>query len=330
MLYITVAGVSINAVYLFAAGMCIGILCRCCGQTANIILPVLLNLLGLPAAHAAGINITQSFGRSAFAISGKDAFKIGLRRVGFVTGVLGLPGVAAGRLFYLLLWEWGIADTAVHISYLILAIFAACSIIRHWYTFVRQGYFEDNPLPPFGMKWRHPLAAPGAANLEFITLGRVTAVGLILGFATGFLGLGAAVFVMPLFMYVLGLPAAISAATSLLPVLMIDLTGMISYALAGKLELISVLVVLGAVFLGDKIGLAIPPKVKWNHTRLAFALLLLLTSTSIPVSAWWTGKVLGLATAAACLFMIGTAAIMSAISFMSSHRTGIAKEKAVN
>ncbi len=95
-------------------------------------------------------------------------------------------------------------------------------------------------------------------------------------------------------MYVLGLPATVAAATSILPVLIIDSAGMIGYALDGKLELVPVLVVLVAVFIGDKIGLAIPPEVKWNHTRLVFASLLLITAASIPASIWWIGKVAGL------------------------------------
>ncbi|KJS14596.1 MAG: hypothetical protein VR69_17060 [Peptococcaceae bacterium BRH_c4b] len=330
MLNIPLAGASINAVHLFTAGICVGILCRCYGLAANIIMVPLLYLFGLPVAHAAGINITQSFGRSLVAMSGEGMHNGGLRRVGLVTGLAGLPGVAAGRSFYLFLSGQGVTITAVHLTYIVLSLLVAGSIIRHWYSFARQGYFEDNPLPPFGLKWRYPLAVPGAAGLKFITLGRVTAVGLILGFATGYIGLGAAVTAIPLFMYVLGLSAAVAAATSILPVLIIDSAGMVGYALDGKLELVPVMVVLVAVFIGDKIGLSIPPEVKWNHTRLVFASLLLITAASIPASIWWTGKIAGMVIVAACLALIGITAIMSVISFINEHRTDIVKGKAVN
>lgn len=331
MLSLSVAGTAVNPLYLFAGGILVGILRQGFGQPANLIMVPLLNMLGIPLAYAAGAGITQNFGISALTFLSGNSDQYAMRRVGLVVGLMGLPGIIAGRMFYIFLAKQGIAALIVHSAYALLTIFAAFAVIRHWRTFYRHGYFEDNPLPPFGMKWRYPLAVPGAKGLKYITLGRVAAVGLMLGFATGLLGLGGSFAATPLFMYVFGLPIAIAAASSVLPVLIIDSAGMISYSLAGNLELILVLVIVSAVMLGDRIGLLFPAEIRWNNIRLIFAAVLVVCTAAEVLNIYGSGMLAGKVLLVACMFVVAIMFVnLLVTSIKHSHQTAHVKEKAVH
>ncbi|GBF35380.1 hypothetical protein DCCM_4503 [Desulfocucumis palustris] len=331
MLSLSVAGTAVNPLYLFAGGILVGILRQGFGQAANLFMVPLLNMLGIPLNYAAGAGITQNFSNSAFTCLSGNPKKHSLRRVGFVVGLMGLPGIIAGRMLYIFLAERGIAAPTVHSAYVLLTLFAAFGYMRHWRTYYRHGYFEDNPLPPFGLRWRYPLAAPGAVGLKHITVGRVTAVGLLLGFATGLLGLGGSFAAAPLFMYVLGLPAAMAAASSVLPILIIDSAGMVSFSLTGNLELLLVLVVVISVMLGDKIALFFPAEIRWSNSRLIFAIVLAVSAAAEILNISGSGMPAGKALLGACTLLVAIISVNLLItSIKHSQRTAQVEEKPVH
>lgn len=320
----------INPAALLAVGLCAGMLSGCFGPAANLMVVPLLNVFGLPLTYAGGINVGQSFGGSSGDILSGGMSKGALHRVGLMVGIFGLPGVFAGRTFFIFLADRR-ADTLVtNLIFLIILLVAAYSVFRQWRSFMRLGYFEDNPLPPFGMRWRHPLAPPGAMGLDFITVGRVAAVGMLLGLATGFLGLGAAALAMPLFMYVLGLPAVIASSTSLISIVIINGGGLVSYSLAGRVEPVSVLLVLGAGILGNKAVSLLPAEIKWGHSRLAFSLLLAMTAAAIIFNKLGIGAPAAKTTVTACFLLIGSMAVIALKNTKAQHQADATKEEPVH
>lgn len=319
----------LNPIVLLATGLCAGMLSGCFGPAANLMVVPFLNIFGLPLTWAGGINLGQSFGGSLVDILTGGMNKVAMRRVGLVVGIFGLPGIFAGRAFFLFLADRRADTTATNFLYLILLLVAAYSVFRQWRSFMRLGYFEDNPLPPFGMRWRHLLTPPGAMGLDFITVGRVASVGTLLGLATGFLGLGATVLAIPLFMYVLGLPAAIASSTSLISVAIINGAGMISFSSAGGMKPATVLLVLGAAILGNKIVALLPEEIKWGHSRLAFSMLLAMSATAIIFKELTWGTLAAKTTLTACFLLIGAMALITFKNTRTRYRGKTAKEEPV-
>ncbi|MFZ5634343.1 MAG: sulfite exporter TauE/SafE family protein [Bacillota bacterium] len=283
MSYLPLADISINLTTIFTIGLMVGILGGVFGTLANLLVVPVLSIFGLPLPISAGANVGQSFGRTSLSIFTVGPDPLAFRRVGIVSGIIGLPGVFLGVKLNLLLMGTGTGNTVIYLCYIALLLSAAVVIFRQWHYFNRNDYYDDAPFPPFGLNWRFPLAIPGEAGMKHITLVRISLAGLLLGAATGFLGLGAGVLGIPLFMYILGLPAQSAAATDTVAMLVIGSGTIFGYASAGRVELMVVLALLAAVTLGNRIGSVLPGELNLGHARLAFSLLLAITALSVAV-----------------------------------------------
>jgi hypothetical protein len=105
------------------------------------------------------------------------------------------------------------------------------------------------------------------------------AIGAVVGFLSGLFGVGGGFLMVPLMVTVMGIPLKIAVGTSLLCVLPPALSGALSLALSGHLELDALPLLLLGGLIGAQIGAWSLPKFKENHLKLAFNLLLLGVST---------------------------------------------------
>ncbi|MCL6477712.1 MAG: sulfite exporter TauE/SafE family protein [Peptococcaceae bacterium] len=274
-----------NLVTIFTIGLMIGILGGIFGTPANMLAVPVLGIFGLPLSISAGTSVGQSFGQTSLSILIAGPDPTAFRRLGIVTGIIGLPGVFFGVKLNLFLMGTGngVGKTVIYLCYIALLLSASVVIFRQWHFFNRNDYYEDAPFPPFGLNWRFPPAIPGGAGMKHITLARTLLVGFLLGITTGFLGLGAGVLGIPLFMYILGLPAKSAAATDTVAMMIIGSGALFGYASAGRVELLLVLVFLAAVTLGNHIGAVLPGELNLSHARLAFSLLLAVSALSVTV-----------------------------------------------
>lgn len=272
MIYLPFADISINTMTIFVIGLMAGIIEGIFGNPANLLVVPALSIFGLPLSISASTNVGQSFGRtSVFIFKGNSS---AFRRIGVVAGIAGLPGVFLGFKAHLFVTQTGFGRDIFLTFHVALLLLAAVALYRQWSFFNRNHYYDDAPFPPFGLNWRFPLAVPGGSGLNCITLARVSLVGFLLGAGTGFLGLGAGVLGIPLFMYILGLPLKNAAATDAVSMLIIGSGALLCYAAAGRVEFTAVLILLAAVILGSRIGSLLPGEIHLSHAKLAFSLLL--------------------------------------------------------
>lgn len=281
MFYLPLADISVNLTAVFTIGLLAGILGGVFGPQAYMLIVPALGVLGLPLSVSAGANVGQSLGRSSFSLFTINPDPLTLRRLGLVTGISGLPGVLMGVKINLWLTGNAFGETIIYILYMALLLAAAAAVFLQWRHFNRNHYFDDSPIPPFGLNWKYALAIPGETGLKHVTLVRVLLVGLLLGFGTGLLGLGAGVTGVSLFMYILGLPAKNAAATDRLAMLVTGSGALFGYALAGRIELLLVLILTAAITLGNRIGSLLPGELNFSHARLAFSMLLAVAAVSL-------------------------------------------------
>lgn len=307
MSYLPFAEVNVNLITIFIAGLTVGILKGIFGTLANIFIVPVLNIFGLPLSISVSTSAGYSFGRSSLSIFNSNSEWPAFRRVGMVAGITGLPGAFLG--FKIHLWTcdtfWG--SKFLLLIYFALLLSAGIVLIRQWVFFNRYHYYDDAPFPVFGLGWRYPLAVPGGSGLKHITLCRVILTGFLLGTATGFLGLGAGILGVPLFMYILGIPPRNAVPTDSVSMLLISSGTFLCYASVGLVELAAVLILIVAVGLGNGIGILLPKEINLGHARLAFALLLAVTafSTAAGINNMISSRVvLSIAGSSLCVFLI--------------------------
>lgn len=274
MLYLHLAGVYINPVILFIASLAVGIAGGVFGNMANFVIVPILSILGLPPSISAGSGTGLYFGRASLSIFNLGGERLAFMRAAMTAGLAGLPGVLLGFKLHTLLLATSFGPAFLTLCYSVILLAGSIFVFRQWVYFNRNDYYDDNPFPSFGLGWKYPLAIPGGSGLNHITLPRVTAVGLVLGIAAGFLGLGAGMLGVPLYMYILGLPRENAMATDTITMAIIGCGAFLSFASSGRMEFLVALVLIIGVTLGFHIGSTLPGELNQSHARLAFSMAL--------------------------------------------------------
>lgn len=280
MTYLPFADISISSTTIFFIGLLFGILEGVFGAIVNIAIVPVLNIFGFPLPVSASTSAGYCFGRTSLFVFTGNSQRLALCRVGAISGAIGLPGVILGFKLHLVLTGTSFGEAIFKLLYFFLIVIAAAVLFRQWGFFNRHDYYEDVPFPLFGLDWRFPPAIPGGSGTKHITIVRVALCGLLLGITSGFMGLGAGILGIPLFMYLTGLPERSAAATDTLAMLIIGAGTFFCYSAAGRVELMAVLIFLAAFTLGSRIGLLLPGEMNFSHARLAFSLMLGIVAAS--------------------------------------------------
>lgn len=251
---------------------------------ANFVIIPILSILGLPPTISTGSSAGLHFGRSSLSIFSGSSERLAFKRAGITAGLIGLPGVLLGFKLHTLCMATSLGPSFFTLSYSVILLAGSVFLFRQWAYFNRNHYYDDNPFPSFGLGWKFPLAIPGGSGLNHITLPRVIAVGLGLGIATGFLGLGAGMLGVPLYMYILGLPRENAIATDTITMTVICSGAFLCYASSGGVEFVVSLLLIIGVTLGFHIGSTLPGELNQSHARLALAMALSIVALTFVIS----------------------------------------------
>lgn len=234
-LYLPIAELSVNALYIVLLGAGVGLLSGMFGLGGGFLTTPFLVFFGIPPAIAAASAATQQTGAS---VSGLLAH---LRRGGvdFKMGWLLVGGGTIGSLFgafiFGLLQRAGQIDTVINVLYVVLLLTmgtamtrgAARTLLRR-----RRGLIDaparrrHHPLVA-ALPWRTRFAASGLylSPLAPLLLGFVT------GIATALLGVGGGFLLIPAKVYLFGMRAKVVAGTSLFQILFVTATATLTNAL---------------------------------------------------------------------------------------------------
>jgi uncharacterized membrane protein YfcA len=291
-IYLPIAGMSVNALFIVALGFVVGLLSGMFGVGGGFLTTPLLIFYGIPPTVAVASASTQITGAS---VSGVMAH---LRRggvdpkMGLVMIAGGLIGSVLGAGLFRLMQASGQIDVAIGSLYVIILGSIGGLMLRD--SLVALGHVTPKVpaeeraerttrwVSTLPLRWRFPesglLVSPIA---PFI-------LGLIAGILTVFLGIGGGFILVPAMIYLLGMPARVVVGTSLLMVLAVSAATTMVHSLtteAVDIVLAGLLLVGGVI--GAQYGALLTTRMKPDLLRLALAAIILLVALRMLLGLAW-------------------------------------------
>lgn len=280
-LYLPVAELSVDLLFLLALGAGVGFLSGVFGVGGGFLITPLLIFIGIPAAVAVGTAAPQVLASS---VSGVLAhLKRGTVdiKMGLVLTAGGFVGSAAGVLVFRWLLGIGQIETVIALGFvLLLAVVGTLMLIESTRALVASS--QPGPRPPQRAR-RHllvhrlPLKMRFTESRLYISALLPLAVGAVVGLLAAVLGVGGAFVMIPAMIYLIGMPTRIVVGTSLLQVAFVTALTTFLHAYNNKTVdiVLAVLLIVGGV-VGAQLGARVGTALRGEQLRVLFAILVLL------------------------------------------------------
>jgi uncharacterized membrane protein YfcA len=291
-MYLPVANMSVNILFIVALGGAVGILSGMFGVGGGFLTTPLLIFYGIPPTVAAASAASQVTGAS---VSGMGAH---WRRGGVdvqMGGVL-VAGGAIGSVLGAWLFNWltalGQIDTVISVLYLLLLGSIGGMMLRESLTTLRA--MAGGTAPTIRKRRHHPivLMLPGRWRFYKSGLYMSPLAPLLLGMTTGILtmllGVGGGFILVPAMLYILGMGAQVVVGTSLFQTLFTTMiTTLIHSVTTHAVDIVlSLMLLLGGVT-GAQLGARWAMKANPAKLRLGLAVVVLLVALRVGLGLIW-------------------------------------------
>ena len=306
---------------LLLLGFILGIITGFFGVGGGWLLTPALNILGLPMIYAIGTGFFTLVGKTLYAAMRHHKLGNVDIRLGIIMGIPSCAGVELGKRVVFHLEKANLAGTYVRVAYMVLMFAVSLSMLIEYFWYRKmdrkeQGEreaTEKEPTPGL-TRYIYPIGLPPKISLSrsgvyFISLWVIIACGLLIGFISGFIGIGGGFVALPLLIYVIGAPTINAVGTSLVVVLITSCYGSCVFALAGYLQWITALIILAGSLIGVYLGVYTTRYVTGLKIKNLFALMVLAAAASVFL------KQINLATISSYLVMSSGCALCLAILF---------------
>ena len=290
-IYLPIAGMSVNALFIIVLGGLVGILSGMFGVGGGFLTTPLLIFYGIPPTVAVASATTQITGSSVsgvFAHMRRGGVDL---RMGLVMIAGGLIGSLTGAGIFRLLQSSGQIDTVIGLLYVVLLGSIGGLMLRD--AALALGWIAPPPVAPgkprhnrwvasLPMRWRFYSSGLYISPLAPLALGFVA------GILTVLLGVGGGFIMIPAMIYILGMAARVVVGTSLVMILAVSAATTFIHALTTQ----SVDIVLAALLLiggvvGAQYGAVLATRLKPDLLRLALAVIILLVALRMGLGLAW-------------------------------------------
>lgn len=289
MIHLSIAETDVPALLIILLGLVIGALSGFFGVGGGFLLTPLLNaLFGIPYTVAVGSSLSQMIGLSSAAALRHAR----LGNVDYRLGGLMLLGAGAGTEFGTVvlsglkgLGSVSTANGAVPVIvlamgaiYAVLLAVIGTSVGAEAIRAARRS--EDASAEPSNklisrlraIRLRPVIALP-ASGIESFSVWVLIAVGFVTGFASGLLGVGGGVLLVPALIYAMGCPTLVAIGTGAFQTVFTAAFGTYAHSLRGNVDLLLVLLMLIGSTVGAHIGAGLTSYVDASRVRGGFAVL---------------------------------------------------------
>ena len=294
------AGVDVNLVYLLLLGFMVGTLSGFFGVGGGFLITGGLLVFGVPPLFAVGTGLTLIMGSSL--INTLKHRKVG--NVDFKLGgllVIGtIPAVVLAERLNSKLEAWGVAEDAIRIIYVIV-LAALGSFILYDYLKTRIQASSQNHevstlrlaqrvrslrIPPHSINLPGNISIPTYVSLPTSGVDRISVwipigVGFGVGFLAGLLGAGGGIILMPLLIFMLGIPTTVAVGTDLFQIVITGSVGTLVYSLSNHVDLLMAVIMLSTASIGSQLGVVATRFVDAARIRSLFGITVLTASVAV-------------------------------------------------
>lgn len=297
-IYLPVAGIEFNILLLILIGFCVGVLGGFFGVGGGWMITPALNIFNFHMDFAIGTGFSTIFGQSIGAAMkhnkmGNIDWKLGL--ISIFTSIIGLE---IGSDIIMELEKIGEVGPIVRWCYMFFLSALGCYMFYDYFVLypklLKLMEAEKKRVPgskskvvrsKFAEKLHNinlpPIVSFPVSGIDGVSIWIIFLIFLFTGFMSGFLGVGGGFIIVPVLVYLIGLPTTIAVGTSLITVLFSGAYGCLTYALKGRVELLAAFIMLLGASIGAQIGSTAVKYVKGYGIRLLFAIMIIFAAFSV-------------------------------------------------
>lgn len=278
--YLPIANLSVNGLWIVALGALTGILSGLFGVGGGFLTTPLLIFYGIPPTVAAASASTQVTGASVTGVLAHGGRGGVDYRMGMVMVAGGIVGSGFGALLFRFLRSIGQIDVVISALYVILLGTIGMLMAREAVQTLRGTGSSQA-----ARRRHHPIIASLPMRWRFYRSGLYISpiaplvVGVAVGVLTMLMGVGGGFILVPAMLYILGMSANVVVGTSLYNILFVTMATTLMHSLTTKaVDIVLVFLLLLGSVTGAQIGSQIAVKAKPEILRLILAAIVLLVA----------------------------------------------------
>ena len=299
-MYFPNADVVVHPALLVFLGLIVGMLGGFFGVGGGFLITGGLLVFGVPPVYAVGTGLTLVMGTSIINTFkhrslGNVDFKLGAL---MVTGTI--PAIFLAEGANSALEAAGIAGPVIRYIYVgFLSTLGLFILYDYWRT-RRQGAGGEEDVSTARLTQRvrslrippHWIGIPGAggfstyvslpvSGIDRISVFVPVGIGFGIGFIAGMLGAGGGFILMPVLIFVLGIPTTIAIGTDLFQIIITGSVGSFAYALSDRVDPLMAALMLAAASIGSQLGASATRRVEPSRIRFLYGLLILTGAVAV-------------------------------------------------
>ena len=277
-IYLPIAEVSVNIFLLIGLGALVGILSGLFGVGGGFLMTPLLFFIGIPPAVAVATEANQIVASSfsgALAHFRRKTIDI---KMGWFLVAGGLIGSAFGVQIFKILRDIGQVDLLVKLCYVVfLGIIGSLMLWESIRALVRSSK-KNHHIRIRRHNWVHrlPLKVRFRASNLYISCIPPFIIGVFVGFLAAIMGVGGGFILVPVMIYIIGMPTKIVIGTSLFQIIFVTgFTTLLHSTQNYSVDALLALILLIGGVVGAQVGTRLGVYLKAEQLRILLALLVL-------------------------------------------------------
>lgn len=285
-IYLPIAEISVNAFLLLGLGGIVGFMSGMFGVGGGFLITPLLFFIGIPPTIAVATGANQVVASSVSGVLAQFRRKAVDVPMGLVLLVGGLIGSGAGVWVFAWLKSLGQVDLFVQLSYVIFLGFIGLMMFQESLRAILRAR-QSGPVTvrrSHVHTWVHrlPLKMKFRASGLYISVLPPAAAGAMVGFLSAIMGVGGGFIMVPIMIYLLGMPTRVVVGTSLFQIIFVSAFTTVMHAVTSQTVdiVLALLLIIGGV-IGAQLGARIGLRLRAEQLRILLALLVLAVAARI-------------------------------------------------
>lgn len=281
--YLPIANLSVNGLFIVLLGGLTGILSGLFGVGGGFLTTPLLIFYGIPPTVAAASAATQVTGASVSGVLAHSRRGGVDYRMGALMVAGGVVGALVGAVLFRLLQSLGQIDVVINMLYVLMLGSIGTLMLREGLASLRPDVFAKKAGSMVRKRRHHPLVASLPYRWRFYASGLYISplapviLGALVGVLTMLMGVGGGFLLVPAMLYILGMSGNVVVGTSLFQILFVTMATTMTHALTTRaVDIVLAGLLLTGSVLGAQLGSQIALKARPDLLRVALAVLVLL------------------------------------------------------